>query len=364
MSTIQPGIQILKKCLLFVLLLTTICFSLIAQPTLPQKYIKRELQLSPQLRAQIIQQRAIIARRNLSFNVGNTNVSGKPLHQITGERELQSSEVKRIQSKLANRQLSIESKELIKLLEKNCGSKSKKWDSRTVNLISAVRDQKCENCWAYSALGAFEASYIKVNGIAPTSIDASEQFAVNCSGGGDCKGGFAYKIFEWMVDGNKNLGEDALGPDKGVDGNCAGRSPATDYYATDWGVVDPSGDISKIASVEDIKAAICKYGSVAASLKPTELFQNYTNGVFFEFESNYEKPVSGHAILLVGWDDDKDAWLLKNSWGTDWGEDGYGWIKYNSNNIGIRATWVIAKKTRNPREPILNKKVTEGLRKN
>ncbi len=146
-------------------------------------------------------------------------------------------------------------------------------------------------------------------------------------------------------------------PDRGVDGDCASRS-ATDYYATDWGVVDPSGDLSKIASVKDIKEAICKYGSVAASLWATDLFiRDYTNGIYFEFESDYVNPKANHAVSLIGWDDDLGAWLLKNSWGTDWGEDGFGWIKYNSNNIGIRATWVMAKKTRNPREPILNNKI-------
>ena len=52
-----------------------------------------------------------------------------------------------------------------------------------------------------------------------------------------------------------------------------------------------------------------------------------------------------HAIALIGWDDTKGAWLLRNSWGTDWGMGGYMWIKYNSNNVGRRAAWVKAKKT-------------------
>jgi cathepsin L len=46
----------------------------------------------------------------------------------------------------------------------------------------------------------------------------------------------------------------------------------------------------------------------------------------------------------VGWDDSKNAWLVRNSYGSTWGEKGYGWIDYNSNNIGIRAAWVLAKK--------------------
>ena len=76
----------------------------------------------------------------------------------------------------------------------------------------------------------------------------------------------------------------------------------------------------------------------------TDLFQNYTNGVFNEIPSNYASPTSNHAIVIVGWDDAKGAWLMKNSWGTNWGENGYMWIKYGSNNIGRRAAWVIAKK--------------------
>ncbi len=57
-----------------------------------------------------------------------------------------------------------------------------------------------------------------------------------------------------------------------------------------------------------------------------------------------------HGVTLVGWDDNKSAWLIKNSWGTGWGstcdygtERGYMWISYNSNSIGYAAAWVKAK---------------------
>jgi len=49
---------------------------------------------------------------------------------------------------------------------------------------------------------------------------------------------------------------------------------------------------------------------------------------------------------LIGWDDSKQSWLLRNSWSTTWGMGGYCWINYNSNNIGYGAIWCVAKKNK------------------
>ena len=311
------------------------------QPRLPQKYLTREVSAPALVKTQLITQRGLISQQKLLFNVGFTSVSGRNLDQITGEKEIPVAEVTRIKNYTLTRRLDPNILNLIKIALVSCVASGSSYDARNQGYVSPVKFQMCGNCWAYSAVGAYESSYKRVNGGA--YIDASEQYADNCVDG-DCSGGYAYQVFEWMVNNNKNLQINSAAPDVGANQACAGGVPATDYYATAWGVVDPSGDISKIASVADIKAAICKYGPIAASVQATTLFQNYTNGVFFEFASNYAAPTSNHAIMIVGWDDTKQAWLMKNSWGADWGEDGFMWIKYNSNNIGRRAAWVVAKK--------------------
>jgi len=326
----------------------------IAQPIqLSEKYKQRELKAPENVRTLLLNQRKQITDLKLQFNVGFTGVSSKTLAQITGEKEAPAEEINRIKKYIVARKLTPAAIDIIKIRLLGCIASSKKYDARTQGYVTPVRDQRCGNCWAYSALGAYEGSYKKING---SLIDASEQYAENCVDG-DCGGGLAYKIMEWMVDNNKNLEKETVVPDAGANQPCSGGTPTTNYYATDWGVVDPSGDISKIASVAAIKDAICKYGPIAASVQVTGLFQNYAGGVFYEFASNYNSPSSNHAITIVGWDDDKGAWLIKNSWGIDWGEDGYMWIKYNSNNIGRRAAWIIAKKAPLTVKPIKDVKI-------
>jgi cathepsin L len=90
-----------------------------------------------------------------------------------------------------------------------------------------------------------------------------------------------------------------------------------------------------------MKDAICKYGAIAACVKVTPAFQAYKNGVFNEFAYVSGEKDINHAITIVGWDDKKNAYLVKNSWGPQWGDDGYVWVEYGCNNIGYGATWAV-----------------------
>lgn len=316
---------------------------LLAQPPNTKLFQDRELKAPLQIKNLLVTQRALIQQKKLSFNVGFTEVSDKKLESITGAKKVSPAEAARVKQYLSTRILNPATIAIINTNLLACVANRGFYDARNQNYVTSVKSQICRNCWAYSAVGAFESSYIRVNGGGSSAIDASEQYVVSCSGAGDCiNGGWPHLVFEWMVNNNKNLQKDALDPDQGINTPCPQGVPATNYYANDWGVADPSGNLNTIPSVAEIKQALCTYGPISTCVQITALFQNYTTGVYYEFANNPSMGIN-HAVLIVGWDDSKGAWLIKNSWGSGWGENGYMWIKYNSNNIGYQSTWVVAR---------------------
>lgn len=336
----------------FALLLAMLpCFALTAQPPvkfnindLKPVYREREARSSLQLKTTLEQQRAYIQKNNLKIKVANTGVSELHLTKITGDAQISPAVAQEIISNEKNRVFSKNYLEIIKNLKFACNASSPYYDARNSNIVPPIRSQQCGDCWAYSAMGPIESSYIRINGVAP-NVDYSEEQFVSCSGGGDCGGGLAFRVFEWMKGtGTKTL-DDSQAPDNGIDNSCPATTNSNGAWLVDWGVIDPSGDINKIAPVNKIKEAICQYGPIAASLLATPMFQNFAgDGVYYEFASNPADPQSNHAITIIGWDDSKQAWLVRNSWGTNWGDNGYAWVSYNTNNIGKRAAWVLAGK--------------------
>jgi hypothetical protein len=114
--------------------------------------------------------------------------------------------------------------------------------------------------------------------------------------------------------------------------------------AYSWDYVNSPPD--RLPSVEQLKTALIEHGPLVAPIFYDECLENYRGGVFNEKDFG----TINHVVLLVGWDDAKGAWLVKNSWGEEWGEKewgekGFGWIKYGSNNIGMFAAWVDAPKS-------------------
>ena len=108
------------------------------------------------------------------------------------------------------------------------------------------------------------------------------------------------------------------------------------YKAVAWGYVDSTVQIPSVAA---LKKVLCDYCPLAVAVAVTPAFQAYKSGVFNEGSNQG----ADHPITLVGWDDSKKAWRVKNNWGTGWGESGYMWIAYNTNQIGYAASWVQAK---------------------
>ncbi len=194
---------------------------------------------------------------------------------------------------------------------------------------SPVKDQgSCGACWAFATIGIMEAAMIQSQGV---TEDLSEQHLVSCNPWAfGCNGG-------WFAS------DMMLSPGAALE-SCfhyvAYDAPCEDtcaypYAASSWSYVKSDSGIPKTA---DIKAAIVNYGSVAGAVYVDSYFQAYNSGVF-DVSFNYSSV--NHAVVLCGWDDSKGAWLMKNSWGTGWGENGFMWIKYECSNIGYAANYIV-----------------------
>jgi hypothetical protein len=204
----------------------------------------------------------------------------------------------------------------------------------------------CGSCWAFATLSVFEAVENITNGI-DLGRDFSEQHLVDCAETSDgfdigtCAGGYTVMVYDYLQRQGAPL--ESQVPYKERDATCDRGLKAKDKIAN-WGFVHPAGGVP---SVDQLKAAICNYGPVSASVHVSPAFTAYTGGVFDEHANG----PTNHAVTIVGWDDKRGAWLMRNSWGTWWGEDGYMWIEYGSNQIGSSAAWAVVEPDDKPPEP-------------
>ncbi len=228
------------------------------------------------------------------------------------------------------------------------GSKAFNWVSRS--MVTPVRYQaQCGSCWAFTSVAVVESNYMIRRNV---TIDLSEQHLLDCAEAqqpiyrngqvyyiknkaGTCQGGWYGPVFEYLRTNSAAL--ESQIPYKNAQGACRASS-TNKYKIVAWGYVKPDAGIP---TVSEMKEALCKYGPIAACVKVTPALQAYKSGIFDEFASVSGERDINHAITIVGWDDSKESYLVKNSWGTQWGDKGYVWIKYGCNNIGYGAAWIV-----------------------
>jgi len=317
---------------------------------------QRELQAPPEIKQQLLQMRANIKRKNLKYMVGYTKALGKPRSALLGDAD-----DPKATAPLARKQANQKAMELMKLDDKakadyiaknpsivkmypelvikpiSCSNLAA-FSWRDKGKVSPVKEQNCGNCWAFAAVGAYEASYLIRNA---KTVDDSEQYINDCAvadngeDAGSCNSGLAVKALQHMV--RVGAATEATVPYTATNKACT--NPATPLDAISWGFVNPDADFPTNAQ---IKAALCKYGPLTTRMRVvSDGFFAYTEGVYNEAVAS-DTEGGGHAVVIVGWDDAKGAWLIKNSWGTDWGYDGFGWIAYGSNRIGRHSAWIVA----------------------
>lgn len=215
-----------------------------------------------------------------------------------------------------------------------------KYDLRTDKLLGPIRTQgMCGSCWAFAAAAAYESNYAIKNG---RLVDLSEQDMVNCiSTAKGCQGGFPILVFDAMVSDGKKIADESSQPYLAYEGTCDNSSVI--YEAVNYGLLDYSFlfPINPFSLTDlEIKEAIYQFGALTSGVVIGSEFIEYKGGVFEENSSGRDP---NHAVNIVGWDDSKGAWLIRNCWGTEWGENGYMWLQYGTNKIGTGAAWVEAK---------------------
>ena len=200
-----------------------------------------------------------------------------------------------------------------------------------IGFCGTVKNQgSCGGGWAITAVALLESAILKQDGIA---VDLSEQQLISCNPWGwGCNGG--YWANDLLLDPGVAL--EACFPYVAMDVPCDTSCP-TPYQIQSWGFVNGE---NQVPSVEEIKEAIYNYGSVQAGVYVDSWFQVYTGGVFSQCINKKNVSIN-HVVTLCGWDDARGAWLLKNSWGTGWGESGFMWILYGCNKVGYGANYII-----------------------
>ncbi|XP_047530882.1 cathepsin L-like [Vanessa atalanta] len=200
-------------------------------------------------------------------------------------------------------------------------------DWRSYGAVTNVKDQgQCDSCWAFSTTGSVEGQHFRSNGYLES---LSEQNLVDCSGpygNYGCEGGFMGNAFRYIID-NGGIDTENSYPYEAVDDIC--RFDPASVGATITGYVDlPSGD------EETLQQAVGTVGPISIAIDDSqESFQFYADGVYYD--ENCSSDNINHAMLAVGYGMDQNGgnyWLVKNSWGTTWGDLGYIKMARNQRN--------------------------------
>ena len=233
-----------------------------------------------------------------------------------------------------------------------------RYDPRESGFVTRVKDQDVNPiCWAFGSLGAMELNLLK-NGYGEQDLSEQHMYYATAPDGGNGTYGFVrgskqgHRLYaaSYLMRGAMSgaVLEEADPYDTFLRTRDASVTAAITPSYRAQNMIMLSGDTSTIAQL-DLKNAVLEYGAVGASMywkgvatseAGTASTANYNAQTAAYYSA--EKNTTNHMVLIVGWDDafsaenfmesnrpeTDGAWLVKNSWGSGWGDGGYFWVSY------------------------------------
>jgi len=218
-------------------------------------------------------------------------------------------------------------------MEDPSGALPTSWNWNTQGAVTPIKDQEqCGSSWAFSATGSTEGCHqIKTGQL----IGLSEQNIMDCSnsyGNVGCYGGFMTAAMQYIIT-NNGVDTEASYPYTAEDGSqCL-------YKAANVGATLAS--FTNVLQGNETDLQVKTYvGPVSVAIDASHSsFQLYSSGVYYEPACS--SALLDHGMLVAGWgvNGTQDYWLVKNQWGTAWGQSGWIWMSRNrKNNCGIATT--------------------------
>jgi cysteine peptidase B len=200
-------------------------------------------------------------------------------------------------------------------------------DWRTKGAVTYVKNQgQCGSCWSFSTTGNIEGQWFLAGN---KLVAVSEQELVSCDTNDDgCNGGLMDNAFNWLLSNTQGqIVTEASYPY--VSGG--GSVPSCDRSGKTFGAqISSYKDVAHDETTMAAKLAV--NGPIAIAVDATS-WQTYTGGIL----SNCQSQQLDHGVLLVGFESSgsQPYWIVKNSWGKSWGENGYIRLAFGSNQCLI-----------------------------